>query len=125
MQQGLDQFTQQLLNIDMPAHSKLTRSPAADASSTNSSRMTAPVHNPLADSIMFQLRKLMSTSMILRLADLLVYRVSTAKSRSSPKEFITGQFPLFPIARIFLCCFQSDADNLIPHFFAISTQSIS
>lgn len=37
----------------------------------------------------------MSTCLILRLGDFLVYRVTTAKSRQSPKEFIVGKWDFF------------------------------
>lgn len=94
VEQGIDQFTKQLLHMDSPSHNKLTRSFANDGPSS-------PVPNPspkittstslLHGSILNHLRQLMSTCLILRLGDFLVYRVTTAKSRQTPKEFIVGE----------------------------------
>ena len=96
MQQGLDQFSKQLLHFDSPTHSKLTRSPAGDGmASVNPRSASATTSNPLQESILTQLRQLMATCMVLRLGDLLVYRVSTAKSRQTPKEFVLGKLTLF------------------------------
>lgn len=50
-----------------------------------------PSTSLLHGSILHHLRQLMSTAIILRLGDFLVYRVTTAKSRQSPKEFIVGE----------------------------------
>jgi hypothetical protein len=80
--------------MDSPSHNKLTRSFANDGPSS-------PVPNPspkitastslLHGSILNHLRQLMSTCLILRLGDFLVFRVTTAKSRQTPKEFIVGE----------------------------------
>ncbi|XP_046446271.1 UHRF1-binding protein 1-like isoform X3 [Daphnia pulex] len=100
VEQGIDQFTKQLLHMDSPSHNKLTRSFANDGPSS-------PVPNPspkittstslLHGSILNHLRQLMSTCLILRLGDFLVYRVTTAKSRQTPKEFIVGDRGRFPL----------------------------
>lgn len=90
IEQGIDQFTKQLLHMDSPSHNKLTRSsptPVAPMASPKTVTSTSLLHG----SILHHLRQLMSTCLILRLGDFLVYRVTTAKSRQTPKEFIVGE----------------------------------
>ena len=97
IEQGIDQFTKQLLHMDSPSHNKLTRSfagqncdgptPVAPMAIQKTVTSTSLLHG----SILHHLRQLMSTCLILRLGDFLVYRVTTAKSRQTPKEFIVGE----------------------------------
>lgn len=50
----------------------------------------------------------MSTCLVLRLGDFLVYRVTTAKSRQSPKEFIVGESYLYsPVFHLPVCSLPS------------------
>ena len=92
VQQAVDQFAKQLLHMDSPAHSKLTRTGGQDGGPQHSPRPSpGPGSSQLQDSILIHLRQLMSSCLILRLGDLLIYRVSTSKLRQSPKEFIVGK----------------------------------
>ncbi|KZS06933.1 UHRF1-binding protein 1 [Daphnia magna] len=100
VEQGIAQFTKQLLHMDSPTHNKLTRSLASDGPSTaapHASPKITPNMSLLHGSILHRLRQLMSTCLILRLGDFLVYRVTTAKSRQTPKEFIVGDRGRFPL----------------------------
>lgn len=94
VEQGVAQFTKQLLQIDSPMHSKLTRSFANEGSAPAPqlpSPKIPPSTSQLHVSILHHLRQLMSTCLILRLGDFLVYRATTSKSRQAPKEFIVGE----------------------------------
>jgi len=124
--QALESFTKQLLNIDSPAHSKLTRKPAAAGATTTVPDGNSPSQNKtsssslLHGSVLSQLRQLMASCLVLRLGDMLIYRVSTAKSRQIPKEFITGDREKFalpesmPILHMELTQFYFPGDTEFP-----------
>lgn len=103
IEQGIENFTKQLLQIDSPMHNKLTRSFAGEghASSNQPSPKIPPSTSQLHVSILHHLRQLMSTCLVLRLGDFLVYRVTTSKSRQAPKEFIVGEL-IVPLNSAFL-----------------------
>lgn len=114
MLHGIEQFSKQLLHFDTPTHAKLTRttphdsSPGSPGFPSQPSQKASPNSNPLHFSILHQLRQLMSSCLVVRLGDVTLYRVTTAKSRQTPKEFIAGN-TAFPILLSFIT---------IEHFFS-------
>ena len=115
VQQAVDQFAKQLLHMDSPLHSKLTRTGGPDTGGHPQPR-PPPSGSHLQDSILNHLRQLMSQCLVLRLGDLLVYRVSTSKLRSSPKEFIVGKKQ--SCAQYFSFCASSGVAVLVINAFA-------
>ena len=96
LENSLKQFQTSLLDsIASKAgvgHAPLARSSGAKNSSlpNQGSRNEVPDSNT-ADLLMSQFRKLMTTNLVVRLNNFTLWKVSTSKVKSAPKEFLAGK----------------------------------
>ncbi|XP_076064331.1 bridge-like lipid transfer protein family member 3B isoform X3 [Oratosquilla oratoria] len=78
-------------------HESASQGASPKSTSSPSSVQGTPHSSPHKSAIATQLRKLMSSCAVLRIMDFSVYKVTTAKRKQSPKEFISGDKDRFSL----------------------------